>query len=292
MVATPQVAGAWVPGRPFPGLSGAGRRSSGVLSAIVTVPEHSQCSFSSKTGSIQSTSQKRTKLFLASRIWLPHPACTEGATQGERTATPRARPRSGVRPGDAPETSPAASRNREFSEQSRWQAPKQCDTRPNGGKKPTARTRTGQHKATSENPDKAVPAQRRKPQQTGTRPTARTRTGPARDHRREPGQSGTGATAETTTNRYKANARNRSRPVQGQRREPGAKGGPPGGSGGSPPRASTPRGSPGNWPRGPVNSVNYRVGEEGFEPSRPFGHTDLNRARLPFRHPPWAGSKG
>ena len=30
------------------------------------------------------------------------------------------------------------------------------------------------------------------------------------------------------------------------------------------------------------------VGEEGFEPSRPFGHTDLNRARLPFRHPPGA----
>jgi hypothetical protein len=29
-----------------------------------------------------------------------------------------------------------------------------------------------------------------------------------------------------------------------------------------------------------------RVGEEGFEPSRPLGHTDLNRARLPFRHPP------
>ncbi len=29
-----------------------------------------------------------------------------------------------------------------------------------------------------------------------------------------------------------------------------------------------------------------RVGEEGFEPSHPFGHTDLNRARLPFRHPP------
>lgn len=28
------------------------------------------------------------------------------------------------------------------------------------------------------------------------------------------------------------------------------------------------------------------VGEEGFEPSRPCGHTDLNRARLPFRHPP------
>lgn len=28
------------------------------------------------------------------------------------------------------------------------------------------------------------------------------------------------------------------------------------------------------------------VGEEGVEPSRPFGHTDLNRARLPFRHSP------
>ena len=28
------------------------------------------------------------------------------------------------------------------------------------------------------------------------------------------------------------------------------------------------------------------VGEEGFEPSHPLGHTDLNRARLPFRHSP------
>lgn len=34
------------------------------------------------------------------------------------------------------------------------------------------------------------------------------------------------------------------------------------------------------------DSVDPAVGEEGFEPSRPFGHTDLNRARLPFRHPP------
>ncbi len=42
----------------------------------------------------------------------------------------------------------------------------------------------------------------------------------------------------------------------------------------------------------PANSMIRLVGEEGFEPSRPFGHTDLNRARLPFRHPPWAGSKG
>jgi nucleotide-binding universal stress UspA family protein len=36
--------------------------------------------------------------------------------------------------------------------------------------------------------------------------------------------------------------------------------------------------------------VDISVGEEGFEPSRPFGHTDLNRARLPFRHPPGATS--
>jgi hypothetical protein len=28
------------------------------------------------------------------------------------------------------------------------------------------------------------------------------------------------------------------------------------------------------------------VGKKGVEPSRPFGHTDLNRARLPFRHFP------
>ena len=35
-----------------------------------------------------------------------------------------------------------------------------------------------------------------------------------------------------------------------------------------------------------------RVGEEGFEPSRPLGHTDLNRARLPFRHPPWEQQSG
>ncbi len=31
------------------------------------------------------------------------------------------------------------------------------------------------------------------------------------------------------------------------------------------------------------------VGEEGVEPSRPCGHTDLNRARLPFRHSPRSG---
>ena len=26
------------------------------------------------------------------------------------------------------------------------------------------------------------------------------------------------------------------------------------------------------------------VGKGGVEPPRPYGHTDLNRARLPFRH--------
>src|SRR3954470_22795529 len=30
-----------------------------------------------------------------------------------------------------------------------------------------------------------------------------------------------------------------------------------------------------------------RVGKGGVEPPRPSGHTDLNRARLPFRHLPW-----
>jgi hypothetical protein len=28
------------------------------------------------------------------------------------------------------------------------------------------------------------------------------------------------------------------------------------------------------------------VGKGGVEPPRPYGHTDLNRARLPFRHLP------
>src|SRR3984885_4617871 len=38
----------------------------------------------------------------------------------------------------------------------------------------------------------------------------------------------------------------------------------------------------------PKGGPSNMVGEEGFEPSHPFGHTDLNRARLPFRHSPWA----
>src|SRR6516164_7630133 len=62
-----------------------------------------------------------------------------------------------------------------------------------------------------------------------------------------------------------------------------------GGSGGSSPRASTAVNREAD--RRSASSIHRLVGEEGFEPSRPFGHTDLNRARLPFRHPPWATSQ-
>src|SRR5207249_3677820 len=34
------------------------------------------------------------------------------------------------------------------------------------------------------------------------------------------------------------------------------------------------------------------VGEGGVEPPRPYGHTDLNRARLPFRHSPQRRPEG
>src|ERR1035438_3789609 len=52
--------------------------------------------------------------------------------------------------------------------------------------------------------------------------------------------------------------------------------------------ADLPNGDPDRYPGRISCSPEDLVGEEGFEPSRPFGHTDLNRARLPFRHPPWA----
>ncbi len=35
-----------------------------------------------------------------------------------------------------------------------------------------------------------------------------------------------------------------------------------------------------------VHQKVFLVGKGGVEPPRPFGHTDLNRARLPFRHLP------
>ena len=35
-----------------------------------------------------------------------------------------------------------------------------------------------------------------------------------------------------------------------------------------------------------ISASNEYVGEGGVEPPRPSGHTDLNRARLPFRHSP------
>src|SRR4051812_46423631 len=49
---------------------------------------------------------------------------------------------------------------------------------------------------------------------------------------------------------------------------------------------------PTNWDRDPATSRSWGipqdcVGKGGVEPPRPFGHTDLNRARLPFRHLPW-----
>jgi hypothetical protein len=37
---------------------------------------------------------------------------------------------------------------------------------------------------------------------------------------------------------------------------------------------------------GPLSSVSTRVGEGGVEPPPRFQDTDLNRARLPFRHSP------
>ena len=41
-------------------------------------------------------------------------------------------------------------------------------------------------------------------------------------------------------------------------------------------------------PRGDREALIDLVGMGGVEPPRPFGHTDLNRARLPFRHIPVA----
>src|SRR5262249_3990447 len=55
------------------------------------------------------------------------------------------------------------------------------------------------------------------------------------------------------------------------------------GSGGRPPGMIAAHAEGG---RRPPTNMSRLVGEEGFEPSRPCGHTDLNRARLPFRHPP------
>ncbi|GES04443.1 hypothetical protein Acor_65110 [Acrocarpospora corrugata] len=62
-----------------------------------------------------------------------------------------------------------------------------------------------------------------------------------------------------------------------------------GGFGGSPPRVTTkrPRRKEAKLPTSRGQSF---VGKGGVEPPRPFGHTDLNRARLPFRHLPLAGA--
>ena len=45
-------------------------------------------------------------------------------------------------------------------------------------------------------------------------------------------------------------------------------------------------------PAGPSSSVSTRVGEGGVEPPPRFQDTDLNRARLPFRHSPKRRGKG
>jgi hypothetical protein len=50
------------------------------------------------------------------------------------------------------------------------------------------------------------------------------------------------------------------------------------------PGAARGRGTPPDLPDG---ALSISVGKGGVEPPRPFGHTDLNRARLPFRHLPW-----
>src|SRR5690606_37357144 len=80
--------------------------------------------------------------------------------------------------------------------------------------------------------------------------------------------------------------RTRSDPTNPTRpQESGSGGEPPaGGLGGWAPQNNTDAHRPGSATRREQLPL---VGEEGVEPSRPSGHTDLNRARLPFRHSPW-----
>ena len=78
---------------------------------------------------------------------------------------------------------------------------------------------------------------------------------------------------------------------EGRRRIPVREAGPLGGLRGVVPPGQHGAGRNERWPLVIDQRPPNRVGEEGFEPSRPFGHTDLNRARLPFRHPPGRGKK-
>src|SRR3954453_23790057 len=52
----------------------------------------------------------------------------------------------------------------------------------------------------------------------------------------------------------------------------------------------------GEWSSRPARQPGWNpwdvVGEGGVEPPRPYGHTDLNRARLPFRHSPVDSDRG
>ena len=59
-----------------------------------------------------------------------------------------------------------------------------------------------------------------------------------------------------------------------------------GASGGSAPGAEMTSAPGPRFPR--TEGTQVLVGMGGVEPPRPFGHTDLNRARLPFRHIPVA----
>lgn len=56
------------------------------------------------------------------------------------------------------------------------------------------------------------------------------------------------------------------------------------------PPVDTTKGPDGKEALLPTSRPQPFVGKGGVEPPRPFGHTDLNRARLPFRHLPLAGA--
>lgn len=257
------------------------------------------------------------------------PRRPKGSIKSEHPATPSARPptrcpmpQRRVQAFQIPEIGNSVSkadgkhRNRRYRPKRQEPAQKRY--------RPTVSTTRARHKANGENQNEAgTGPPRREPREPGTRPTANIRTNryeangrhrkkrhqpnggnqsrPAAGQRREtrtvryeangrasgqtstrpttaPGKAVPAQMAETRTDRYEANGENQ----PGEWATRGVRGV-------APPEQHC--GPPRRWPAGPPSSMNRLVGEEGFEPSRPFGHTDLNRARLPFRHPPWAGSK-
>jgi hypothetical protein len=143
---------------------------------------------------------ERTKLFLAPALDT-YPACTEGATQGERPATPGARP-----PIHAPAHRRLRTDPRRFQESGR-----QAVTRPPA--RPAA-----------------APAHQREPERSGYQPTSENQN-----------EADTSPPARTRTDRYRPNGEHQIKryKANGEHREPRV--GRAGGSGGSPPRTSTPR---------------------------------------------------